>query len=379
MGEEIESLAKFVAETRWEDVPEGVRQHAKLVLLDTLGVILAGSGRPEVAELRQRLTASRGVGATVYANGWPEADPRTAALLNGIAGRSIELCEGLRFVSGQAAMQVLPGYWRSASTPIAPVATCCRLWCSATMSWRGSPAVHAAPIGASERAGVSIGSGRGGSAAAWARRCRHQQCDANCHSPDADAELYERRGGRYGSERRGRDERVCRGIGPGIGNGRVRGPAQCNRRDARQSHRRRVCSRSSIGRAGLGLAHHPQLLPALRVLQPDTPGTRLPRHGTVGTPPAPRSDRAHRGCDIPLCVGDEEPAAGELFRLEIFAAACRRCDGGARRCLVCSTRRYGIGRSGHCGIAPKGPYQRRSGDERSGAAAAAGPRDANAN
>ena len=36
-------------------------------------------------------------------------DPRTAALLNGIAGRSIELCEGLRFVSGQAAMQVLPG------------------------------------------------------------------------------------------------------------------------------------------------------------------------------------------------------------------------------------------------------------------------------
>src|SRR5277367_6484102 len=32
-----------------------------------------------------------------------------AALLNGIAGRSIELCEGLRFVSGQAAMQILPG------------------------------------------------------------------------------------------------------------------------------------------------------------------------------------------------------------------------------------------------------------------------------
>src|SRR5512137_2270552 len=36
-------------------------------------------------------------------------DPRTAALLNGIAGRSIELCEGLRLVSSQAAMQVLPG------------------------------------------------------------------------------------------------------------------------------------------------------------------------------------------------------------------------------------------------------------------------------
>ena len=30
-------------------------------------------------------------------------------MLNGIAGRAIELCEGLRLVSGQAAMQVLPG------------------------------------------------------------------------------------------------------------------------------------------------------------------------------------------------------------------------------------------------------------------------------
>jgi 2-methylcitrate dehydratase PrpD len=109
MGQQIEMLARFVAETRWEDVPALVRQHAKLVLLDTLGVILAGSARPEVAALRQRMLATAGTGATVYAAGWPIADPRTAALLNGIAGRSIELCEGLRFVSGQAAMQVLPG------------------------------------------------------------------------------------------------------------------------------------------------------------------------------------------------------------------------------------------------------------------------------
>src|SRR5205823_8085609 len=76
--------------------------------LDTLGVILAGSTRPEVTELRGRLATTAGTGATVYASGWPEQDPRTAALLNGIAGRSIELCEGLRLVSGQAAMQVLP-------------------------------------------------------------------------------------------------------------------------------------------------------------------------------------------------------------------------------------------------------------------------------
>jgi 2-methylcitrate dehydratase PrpD len=109
MGRQIEEVAQFVAQTQWEDIPEPVQRHAKLVLLDTLGVILAGAQRPEMRELRGTLAGTAGTGATVFAPGWPIHDPRTAALLNGIAGRSIELCEGLRFVSGQAAMQVLPG------------------------------------------------------------------------------------------------------------------------------------------------------------------------------------------------------------------------------------------------------------------------------
>jgi 2-methylcitrate dehydratase PrpD len=109
MGQQIEALAEFVAKTRWADIPPAVQSHAKLVFRDTLGVTLAGSERPEVKALAERLIATGGSGATVYGRGLPSADPRTAALLNGIAGRAIELCEGLRFVSGQAAMQVLPG------------------------------------------------------------------------------------------------------------------------------------------------------------------------------------------------------------------------------------------------------------------------------
>jgi 2-methylcitrate dehydratase PrpD len=108
MGRQIDELAQFVAQTKITDIPEPVRRHARLVVLDTLGVILAGSERPEVRKLRQKLAPTAGSGATVYASGWPSQDPRTAALLNGIAGRSIELCEGLRLVSGQAALQVLP-------------------------------------------------------------------------------------------------------------------------------------------------------------------------------------------------------------------------------------------------------------------------------
>lgn len=109
MGQQIEALAKFVAQTQLSDVPEKVQSYAKLVMLDTLGVILAGASRPEVRELRLRLCATAGTGSTVFAPDWPTHDPRTAALLNGIAGRSLELGEGHRYVSYQGAMQILPG------------------------------------------------------------------------------------------------------------------------------------------------------------------------------------------------------------------------------------------------------------------------------
>jgi len=108
MGQQVEKLAEFAHAIQWDDIPDRVRQQGKLVFLDTLGVILAGSERPEVGQLRQRIAATAGNGATLYARGFATQDPRSAALLNGIAGRAIELCEGLRLVSGQAAMQVMP-------------------------------------------------------------------------------------------------------------------------------------------------------------------------------------------------------------------------------------------------------------------------------
>jgi len=114
MGQAIEELAHFATATTWESIPEPVRKHAQLVLLDTLGVIVAGSLQPEVAGIRSRLIATGGRGATVYAPDWPATDPRTAALLNGLAGRSIELCEGHRYVSCQGAVQVLPTVLASA-------------------------------------------------------------------------------------------------------------------------------------------------------------------------------------------------------------------------------------------------------------------------
>ncbi len=109
MAEQIEILAQFVATTRFEEIPPEVVRHAQRVMLDTLGVVLAGSERPEISGLRTRLAATAGRGATVFARGWPEFDPRTAGFLNTTSGRAIELGEGHRYVSYQGAMQILPG------------------------------------------------------------------------------------------------------------------------------------------------------------------------------------------------------------------------------------------------------------------------------
>ena len=65
MAQDIETLARFVANTRFEDIPDAVVAHARRILLDTLGVILAGSERPEVRGLRERLASTAGRGATV--------------------------------------------------------------------------------------------------------------------------------------------------------------------------------------------------------------------------------------------------------------------------------------------------------------------------
>ena len=70
MGLQIEALAQFVARTRWEDIPEPVQRHTKLVLLDTLGVILAGAERPEVRRLQEALAGTAGT-AEGYATDAP--------------------------------------------------------------------------------------------------------------------------------------------------------------------------------------------------------------------------------------------------------------------------------------------------------------------
>lgn len=53
MTNPVDTLAEFVSQTQLKNVPDKVQSHAKLVLLDTIGVILAGFEQPEVQALQK--------------------------------------------------------------------------------------------------------------------------------------------------------------------------------------------------------------------------------------------------------------------------------------------------------------------------------------
>jgi 2-methylcitrate dehydratase PrpD len=86
------ALAEFAAGLRWEEVPEAVRAHARLLLLDTLGAALAGV---HTAEGRATIEAARWFGGETGPAGIWGTSARTtraaAALVNGVLAHAQEL------------------------------------------------------------------------------------------------------------------------------------------------------------------------------------------------------------------------------------------------------------------------------------------------
>lgn len=101
-------FAEFLTATCYEDLPPAVVAHARLVFLDTVGVILAGNQEPECRALLQNVrTLQTGATASVLTDGLPRLEPSWAAFLNGTAGVFLELDEGHR-PTGHPAIHVVP-------------------------------------------------------------------------------------------------------------------------------------------------------------------------------------------------------------------------------------------------------------------------------
>ena len=104
------ALARLALSLRLADVPAPVRAHARLVVRDTLGVMLAGSRLPEIAGLA-RMAPTLGAGPSTLFGTGSRAAAHIAALVNGTGGVSLELDEGNQFAINHPAVHIMPALW----------------------------------------------------------------------------------------------------------------------------------------------------------------------------------------------------------------------------------------------------------------------------
>ena len=105
----LDRLARWAEAVRFDALPSAAVDAAKLVLLDTLGAMLAGSAEPENTRLAA-LAASRAPAGACTLIGHPgRADAYWAALVNATAGVALEVDEGNRWGGGHPAIHTVPG------------------------------------------------------------------------------------------------------------------------------------------------------------------------------------------------------------------------------------------------------------------------------
>ena len=108
MGDYLDILSEFVADTRYEDLSEDAVASTRDVVLDTVGAILAGSRLPENANLARQV-AERSGPATATIFGHPlKAEPMLATLVNATAGVGLEMDEGNKHGGGHPSIHVMP-------------------------------------------------------------------------------------------------------------------------------------------------------------------------------------------------------------------------------------------------------------------------------
>ncbi|WP_343551505.1 MmgE/PrpD family protein [Pantoea sp.] len=91
MASSLDQLAAFIAETRFEQLPEALVEQAKRHFLDTLGASLAGCDSPIWRECLALIEEEGGRELSQVWGSAQQVNPRQAAWLNGVAAHMYEL------------------------------------------------------------------------------------------------------------------------------------------------------------------------------------------------------------------------------------------------------------------------------------------------
>lgn len=101
-------VARFVVETRWDDLPEEVQLRAVMCVIDVLGALLAGTVTP-VAGIGRRIATRYfpGTSASIFPDG-VKVSLQGAALANGLAANALDIDDGHALVKGHPGAVVFP-------------------------------------------------------------------------------------------------------------------------------------------------------------------------------------------------------------------------------------------------------------------------------
>ena len=102
-------LAGFASGIRLADLPASTVKASKLVLLDTIGAIVAGSALPENVRLARMAARRAPHGSSSLLGHGLKADSLLATFTNATAGVALEMDEGNRLGGGHPAIHVIPG------------------------------------------------------------------------------------------------------------------------------------------------------------------------------------------------------------------------------------------------------------------------------
>jgi 2-methylcitrate dehydratase PrpD len=113
-------LAKRISAVRYEDLPPEAVHWAKIGILDTVGVTLAGA-REETARIVENVLATgAGTGTSLLFGGNRRVSPLDAALINGTASHALDFDDCNNTIGGHPSAPILPGLFALADGIGAP-------------------------------------------------------------------------------------------------------------------------------------------------------------------------------------------------------------------------------------------------------------------
>lgn len=106
--EYLQSTARFLCETRLDDLTLQAKNRARWILMDCIPVVAAGMQQTEMRAYVGKHLAGASSGSSWVIGTKRRAGALDAALLNGTAGTWLELDEGNLFAKGHPGIQVVP-------------------------------------------------------------------------------------------------------------------------------------------------------------------------------------------------------------------------------------------------------------------------------